>query len=61
MSPACRPPQPVPIYCSRVEAEDNDEAVASGPAGDRLFTLRARICQGLFGDLRWRRILRVAR
>ena len=55
--------RPVLIYFSRVEAAedagDDDAAVASGPANDKLFTLRARISHVL-GDVRWRRILRLA-
>jgi len=55
--------RPLLIYFSRVEAEDeagdDDAAVASGPADDKLFTLRARISHVL-GDVRWRRILRLA-
>ena len=55
--------RPVLIYFSRVEAAedagDDDAAVASGPANDKLFTLRARISH-LLGDVRWRRILRLA-
>jgi signal peptidase I len=55
--------RPLLIYFSRVEAEDDagddDEPVASGPADDKLFTLRARISHVL-GEVRWRRILRLA-
>jgi signal peptidase I len=55
--------RPLLIYFSRVDAEDdagdNDEPVASGPADDKLFTLRARISHVL-GGVRWRRILRLA-
>jgi signal peptidase I len=51
------------IYFSRMEtaddAEDDDGPVASSPADDKLFTLRARISH-VFGDLRWRRMLRLA-
>lgn len=55
--------RPVLIYFSRVEAEDDadddDAPVASGPANDKLLTLRARISRVL-GGVRWRRILRLA-
>ena len=55
--------RPLLIYFSRVEAEDDadddDAPVASGPANDKLFTLRARISHVL-GGVRWRRILRLA-
>ena len=55
--------KPLVIYFSRVEAEDNagddDAPVARGPADDKLFTLRARISHVL-GEVRWRRILRLA-
>jgi signal peptidase I len=50
--------RPLLIYFSMVEAGDDDEPVASGPADDKLSTLRARISHVL-GDLRWRRILRL--
>ena len=40
------------------QAGDDDRAVASKAAGDKLLTLRARISH-LFGDVRWRRILRL--
>ena len=51
--------RPLLIYFSMVEAEDDDEPVASDPANDKLSTLRARISHVL-GELRWRRILRLA-
>ena len=55
--------RPLLIYFSRVEAEDeagdDDAPVASGPADDKLFTLRARISH-VFGGVRWRRMLRLA-
>jgi signal peptidase I len=51
--------RPLLIYFSMVEGGDDDEPVASGPADDKLSTLRARISHVL-GDLRWRRILRLA-
>ena len=46
------------IYFSTVQAEDDDDAVASKAADDKLLTLRARISH-VYGDLRWRRILRL--
>jgi signal peptidase I len=52
--------RPMLIYFSMVQAdEDNDSPVASSPADDKLFTLRARISHAL-GDMRWWRILRLA-
>jgi signal peptidase I len=51
--------RPLLLYFSIVQAGDDDETVARGPADDKLFTLRARIARVL-GDLRWRRILRLA-
>jgi signal peptidase I len=52
--------RPILIYFSIVEpSDDEDDPVASGPPDDKLFTLRARISHVL-GDLRWRRILRLA-
>jgi signal peptidase I len=52
--------RPMLIYFSMVQAgDDDDDPVASSPTNDKLFTLRARISQVL-GDLRWRRILRLA-
>ncbi len=52
--------RPLLIYFSMVEADDDDDdPVASSAANDKLFTLRARISHVL-GDLRWRRILRLA-
>jgi hypothetical protein len=48
------------IYFSIAGAgDDEDDSVESGPADDKLFTLRARISHVL-GNLRWRRILRLA-
>jgi signal peptidase I len=51
--------RPMVIYFSIVEASDDDDPVESNAADDKLFSLRARISHGL-GDLRWRRILRLA-
>jgi signal peptidase I len=55
--------RPLLIYFSHVEADpdadDDDAPVASSPANDKLFTLRARISHVL-GGVRWRRILRLA-
>jgi signal peptidase I len=51
--------RPMLLYFSIVEAADDDDSVESGAADDKLFTLRARISHVL-GDLRWRRILRLA-
>jgi signal peptidase I len=52
--------RPLMIYFSMVQAEDDDDdPVASSAADDKLLTLRARISHVL-GDLRWRRILRLA-
>jgi signal peptidase I len=51
--------RPLLLYFSMVEASDEDDPVARGPADDKLFTLLARISH-VFGDLRWRRILRLA-
>jgi signal peptidase I len=50
--------RPLVIYFSMVEASDDDDAVESSPADDKLFILRARIFH-VFGDMRWRRILRL--
>ena len=51
--------RPLVIYFSIVEPSEDDDPVASGPANDKLSNLHARISQVL-GDLRWRRILRMA-
>jgi signal peptidase I len=51
--------RPLLIYFSMVEADEDDDPVASAPPDDKLLTLRARISHVL-GDLRWRRILRLA-
>jgi signal peptidase I len=51
--------RPMLIYFSIVEAADDDDPVESGAADDKLFTLRARISH-MLGDMRWRRILRLA-
>lgn len=51
--------RPMLIYFSAVQASDDDDPVASSPANDKLFTLRARISQVL-GNVRWQRILRLA-
>jgi signal peptidase I len=51
--------RPVLLYFSMIEASDDDAPVARGPVGDKLLALLARISHG-FGDLRWRRILRLA-
>ncbi len=51
--------RPLLIYFSVVEADEDEDPVASGPPDDKLLTLRARISHVL-GDLRWRRILRLA-
>ena len=51
--------RPLVIYFSMVQAGDDDDPVASSPPDDKLLTLRARISHVL-GDLRWRRILRLA-
>ena len=52
--------RPLLIYFSIAErGDDEDHSVASGPANDKLFTLRARISH-VIGDLRWRRILHLA-
>jgi signal peptidase I len=52
--------RPLLIYFSIAEAADaDDDTVETGAANDKLFTLRARISHVL-GELRWRRILRLA-
>jgi signal peptidase I len=51
--------RPMVIYFSIVEPSDDDAPSETNPADDKLFTLRARISHTL-GDLRWRRILRLA-
>jgi signal peptidase I len=52
--------RPMVIYFSIIEpSDDDDDPVAPKPADDKLFTLPARISHAL-GDLRWRRILRLA-
>jgi signal peptidase I len=52
--------RPLFIYFSLTQADDDDdEEVATPASGDKLFTLRARISHVL-GDVRWRRILRLA-
>jgi signal peptidase I len=52
--------RPLLIYFSIAEAADaDDDTVATSAANDKLFTLRARISHVL-GELRWRRILRLA-
>ena len=51
--------RPMLLYFSIVEAADDDDSMETGAADDKLFTLRARISH-VFGDLRWRRILRLA-
>jgi len=52
--------RPLLIYFSIVQAaDDDDDTVATVASDDKLFTLRARISHAL-GDLRWRRILRLA-
>ena len=52
--------RPLVIYFSMVQAgDDDDDPVASSAPDDKLLTLRARISHVL-GDLRWRRILRLA-
>jgi len=52
--------RPMLIYFSIAEPADaDDDTVATSVADDKLFTLRARISHVL-GDLRWRRILRLA-
>jgi signal peptidase I len=51
--------RPMVIYFSIVEAADDDGPVTRRAADDKLFTLRDRISHVL-GDLRWRRILRLA-
>lgn len=51
--------RPMVIYFSIVEASDDDGPVTRRAADDKLFTLRDRISHVL-GDLRWRRILRLA-
>lgn len=49
--------RPLAIYLSIAEAdEDDDDSVATTPAGDRLFTLPTSI-SNVIGNLRWRRIL----
>jgi signal peptidase I len=52
--------RPLLIYFSIAGvSDDDDESVATGPADDKLFNLRERISQVL-GNLRWRRIMRLA-
>jgi signal peptidase I len=52
--------RPLLIYFSIAGAsDDDDDSVETGPADDKLFNLRARISQVL-GNLRWRRIMRLA-
>jgi signal peptidase I len=51
--------RPVVIYFSMIQAGEDDDLVASSATDDKLLTLRARISRVL-GDLRWRRILRLA-
>src|SRR5208283_766710 len=51
--------RPLLIYFSMLEADEDDDSVESNAPDDKLFTLRARISH-LLGDLRWRRILRLA-
>jgi signal peptidase I len=51
--------RPLLIYFSVVEPDEDDDPVASSPPNDKLFTLQARISHVL-GDLRWRRIMRLA-
>jgi signal peptidase I len=55
--------RPLVIYFSKVEPadpdDDDDDPVASSPADDKLSNLRTRISHVL-GELRWRRILRLA-
>jgi len=52
--------RPMLIYFSIAEPADaDDDTVATSVSDDKLFTLRARISHVL-GDLRWRRILRLA-
>jgi signal peptidase I len=52
--------RPLVIYFSIVQADDDDDdTVASAATNDKLLTLPARISHVL-GDLRWRRILRLA-
>jgi signal peptidase I len=50
--------RPMLIYFSFAQAEDDDDSMESKAADDKLLTLPARISH-LFGDLRWRRILRL--
>ncbi len=50
--------RPLVIYFSVVQADEDDDSVASAAANDKLLTLPARISH-VFGDLRWRRILRL--
>jgi signal peptidase I len=52
--------RPMLIYFSTVQdADDDDESVAADRPDDKLFTLHTRISHWM-GDLRWRRILRLA-
>jgi signal peptidase I len=52
--------RPLLIYFSMAGMSEDDEGdVARAAADDKLLTLRARISHAL-GDLRWRRILRLA-
>jgi len=52
--------RPMFLYFSLAQAaDDDDEEVAIPASGDKLFTLRARISHVL-GDVRWRRIRRLA-
>ncbi|HVJ06534.1 MAG TPA: signal peptidase I [Candidatus Saccharimonadales bacterium] len=51
--------RPLVIYFSMVETQDEDDSMASNPADDKIFTLRARIFH-VFDNLRWQRILRLA-
>jgi signal peptidase I len=51
--------RPVVIYFSLIQADEDDDLVASSATDDKLLTLRARISRVL-GDLRWQRILRLA-
>jgi signal peptidase I len=50
--------RPLLIYFSMLEADEDDDSAESRAADDKLFTLPARISH-VFGDLRWRRILRL--
>ncbi len=51
--------RPLVIYFSMIQAGEDDDPLESSAPDDKLLSLRARISR-LLGDLRWRRILRLA-